>query len=406
MTTTPALHEIDLGDPDTYAAPDWGLAVFRRLREGAPIFWNGRGDRQGFWALTRYRDAVDVYRDARSFTSERGVQVGQAETAAVAAAGRMLIVADGEHHRRLRAVLEDRLRPSLVAGLEPVVRRALVEALGDHTGGAAFDFFAAVACRLPLCAICELLGVPRADWELILEWTRAAFASEATAERYPEKAEANASIFAYCADLLAERRRRPGGDLLSHLAAARLDGRPLDDHEILLNLNGLLTGGGGPASHAAAGAVVALSERPDEWRRLRDDPSLVGTAVEEVLRWTAPSLNVMRTALRDVTIGSERVRAGERVSVWPPAVNRDEAAFPRPETFDVGRAPNRHLTFGLGHHFCVGASLARLELRVLLEELTRRVHRLEPAGPITRLRSNMMWGFERVPMRLLPKPAG
>jgi len=395
--------QIDLADPEHYLAPDGGIATLRRLQLETPIFWNRRaGGLPSFWALTRHRDGVAVHRDTRSFTSERGMQVGQTEAAAKAAAGRMLIVTDWERHRHLREVMDQTLRPSVVARLEESMREVVDQSLDDVAGEDSFDFVSAVAGRLPSSVICALLGVPRADWSLMVQLTRTAFGS-ATSDQpisAAERTEANADIFFYFSELLAQRRRQLGDDLISDLASARIDGEPLTDEEIVLNVNGLITGGNETTRHASAGAVIALIQNPGEWRRLRADPAgLAPTAVEEVLRWTAPSLNVMRTALREVTVGGQRVRVGERVSIWNPIVNRDEEAFPDADRFDVGRTPNRHLTFGLGQHFCIGAALARLELRVLLLTLARRVRRMEMAGPVKRLRSNLMWGVDRVPVR-------
>ncbi|MEU8384315.1 cytochrome P450 [Streptosporangium sp. NPDC048865] len=407
VDTTVNLNELDLADPDIYTAPDSGLGVLHYLQEHRPVFWNSRSDGPSFWAFTKYADGVAVYLDKTNFTSERGMQVGQTESAARAAAGKMLIVTDGRHSQ-LRDVMNPALTPRVVRRLEGAMRETVGGMLEENAQKDSFDFVDTVAGRLPLSVICELLGVPRADWDLMIHWTRTAFGSATSDDVISdaEKAEANANIFAYYADLLAERRDDLGDDVISVLIRGRIDGTPLTDEEILLNINGLITGGNETTRHASAGAVIALVENPGEWRRLREDPSLIPTAVEEVLRWTAPSLNVMRTALRDTRIGEQTVRAGERVSVWHPVVNRDEDAFPGARRFDVGRTPNRHLTFGLGKHLCIGAALARFELRVLLEELTSRVARMELTGPVKRLRSNLMWGVDRVPVHLELDPAG
>lgn len=396
------LDQINLADPDIYLAPDGGMELLTYLQRVAPVFWNRQRGKPGFWAYTRHRDGATIYRDSESFTSEHGMQVGQEESAAHAAAGRMLIVTDHEPHRRLREVMNPTLTPRTLRRLEPQMRETVAASLERAAEEESFDFVDRVAGRLPLTVICLLLGVPKPDWELMIEWTRTAFGSAMTEDviSEAEKTEANANIFAYYADLLDRRRKEPGEDIISALATGRMGERPLTDEEILLNINGLITGGNETTRHASAGAVIAFMDNPDQWRRLKEDPSLIPTAVEEVLRWTAPSLNVMRTALRDVTIGGQLVRKGERVSVWHPVVNRDEEAFPQAQTFDVGRTPNKHLTFGLGRHLCIGAALARLELRTLLGGLTSAVAEITPTGPVKRLRSNLMWGVDRVPVSL------
>jgi cytochrome P450 len=399
--------EIDLTDAGHYEKPDAGFAVWDVLQREAPVFWNRCTDRPGFWALTRHADAVAVYHDKESFTSERGMQVAQDESAARAAGGKMLIVTDPPKQRELREVLKPAFTQAGVRHLEDEMHHIVAGALEAAGEEDAVDFVMAVAAKLPMSVICALLGVPRPDWEQMVTWTRTAFGSTTGDDpsRPPvtelEKAEANASIFAYYQSLVAERRRSPGEhDLISLLVRGEIEGRPLTDLEILLNIQGLITGGNETTRHSSAGAVIAFVENPDEWRRLKADPSLVRTAVEEVLRWTAPSIHVMRTALRDVVVGGQHVRTGERVTIWTPAVNRDPAAFPDARRFDVGRKPNPHLTFGLGAHFCIGSTLARLELRVLISQLVERVESMELAGPVKRLRSITMWGFDRVPVRL------
>lgn len=397
----PSLNAIDLADPDLYTASD-GMHVFRLLQQQAPVFWNRRPNGTGFWALLRYADALEVFAQPQSFTSERGMQVGQEEAAARAAAGRMLIVTDGSRHTQLRDAMNPLLTPAAIRRLEGPMRAVVRESLIRSAAHDSFDFVAEVAGPLPLSVICQLLGVPREDWNMMIDWTRTAFGSSATDHIISsvEKSAANASIFAYYADLLAQRRREPGDDLISTLIRSSIAGQPLTDEEILLNINGLITGGNETTRHASAGAAIAFAMFGDQWQRLKAEPGLTRTAVEEVLRWTAPSLNVMRTALTDITIGPQPVRAGERVSVWNPAVNRDPAAFPRADQFDIARNPNRHLTFGMGRHLCIGAALARFELSVLLSEMAGIVRTIELTGPVKRLRSNLMWGVDRVPVYL------
>lgn len=403
---TPGTLSIDLTDPDLYVGEDAGFDAWGVLQREAPVYWNRCADRPGFWALTRHRDAVAVYHDKVSFTSERGMQVAQEESAARAAGGRMLIVTDPPRHQELRAILKPAFTQSAIRGLEAEMRGIVADAIEEAARHDSVDFVMAVAAKLPMSIICALLGVPREDWEQMVEWTRTAFGSTSggEADRPPvselDKAEANASIFAYYRDLVASRRRDGGDDLISLLAAGRMEGRALTDVEILLNVQGLITGGNETTRHSSAGAAIAFAERPQELRRLKDDPSLLASTIEEVLRWTAPSVHVMRTATRDVVVGGQLVRAGERVTIWTPAVNRDEAAFPDAGRFDVGRRPNPHLTFGLGAHFCIGSSLARLELRVLISELIARVESIELTEPVKRLRSATMWGVDRVPVRL------
>jgi cytochrome P450 len=250
----------------------------------------------------------------------------------------------------------------------------------------------------------ELLGVPRHDWEQIFHWSNEAIApgdaeyrrggtSSETAER------AQRAFFDYFAGYVAERRRHPRADLVSILSAAEIDGRSVADHEILSYCFLLAVAGNETTRNATSGGLLALIENPAELARLRDDPSLIPTAVEEVLRWTSPVVHFCRTAVEDVEIRGRTVRAGDLLVLFYPSANRDEEVFEEPFRFDVGRTPNDHYAFGIGEHFCLGANLARTELEVMLGECLRRFADVELAGPIERQRSSLVGGIKRMPVR-------
>ncbi|MCM4083113.1 cytochrome P450 [Paractinoplanes hotanensis] len=405
MTT--AFAGLDLADPDRYV-DDSMLDIWERLRAEAPLYWNTRADGSAFWAVTSHELATAVLEDRHSFTSERGMRVGGEGVGGRASAGRMLIVTDGSRHRWLRDIIGPSFAPRSVRRLEDRMREIVDSLLDDVRGRDSFDFVERFAARLPLYVTCDLLGVPRSDWDLMIELTRTAFGSVAEpggpviSEKEQERA--HAEIFLYSMSLIADCRRRPREDLVSAMVTGTSRGHRMSDEDIQVNINGVLTGGNETTRHATAGAVLAFIRYPEQWELFRAEPAAVmSTTVEEVLRWTAPSLHVMRTAVRDVVVGGHLIEAGEQVTIWNPAVNRDERAFPRATTFDITRWPNRHVTFGLGQHFCIGANLARLELRVALNALAHTVSRFEPAGPVRRLRSNLMWGLDQLPVRVRPK---
>ena len=322
------------------------------------------------------------------------------------AAGRMLVVTDPPRHAKLRRVVNGSVSPRVIRRLERTVRRVVDARLDEALERGTCDVVEVVAAPLPVAVVCDLMGIPETDWALLHDLTSRAFGFDDPAfqERsaHETKAGAHAEIMLYYSQLLDERRGHPGDDLVSVLASGEVDGEPLADEEILLNCDNLVLGGNETTRHSAAGALLALATHPDEWERLRSDPALVPQAVEEVLRWTTPAMHVLRVATRDGTVGGTAIAAGEAVTIWNASANRDERVFARASSFDVGRTPNRHLAFGFGEHFCVGAAIARLELRTLLEAVVERVRRLEVAGEPDRLRSNFIRGYRRLPLRLDP----
>lgn len=395
----------DLADPELYAsgAPE---AVWAELRARSPVHWNERADGTGFWALTRYHDIVRVYQDYEGFTSERGMALDSTPAAVRAAAGRMLIVTDPPRHHEIRRVMSSAFTPRMVRRLEDTMRETVVASLAGALE-AAVDF-TDVAARLPMSVVCDLLGVPREDREFMLRCTQTAFGvaapvGEDPADAASRRMRAHADLLCYYDEYLGFRRRNPGADVVSALLAAVVDGAPLTDEEIVLNCNGLITGGNETTRHAATAGLLAFIRAPAAWERLGAEPSLLDGAVQEILRYTSPALHVMRTATSSTRIRGERIEAGDRVTLWNPSGNRDEEVFADGDVFDVARRPARLLTFGGGPHHCLGGSLAGQELRILFGELRSRVRCVRPAGPVRRLRSNLIWGIESLPVHLDPR---
>jgi cytochrome P450 len=242
------------------------------------------------------------------------------------------------------------------------------------------------------------LGIPHADWAELARLTDAAYATNVA----QDAAEAHGQLLMYLNDLLQQRRRNPHDDFVTALAQSTVDGRRLTDDEILLNLDGMLTGGLETTPLAVSGALVAFGRDPDCWARLRTQPELFSSAVEEILRWTSPPGHVMRTATADISLGEAHIRSGDRVVVWIPSANRDEAVFPDGERFVVDRKRIPHLSFGGGPHYCVGAVLARLELRALLTVLTRLVSSIAVTGREERRCSNFLHGHEIAEVTVVP----
>jgi len=410
MPSTP-LSELDLSDLRHF---ERGIphALFARLRREAPLHFSPARD-GGFWSLTRWEDVVAVNRDGRAFSSERrGIMMFDQTSLEGPEDPRMMIEIDPPRHTRYRRLVNRGFTPRMVATLEPRMRQVARQAIDAALAAGRCDFATQVANRVPVAMICELTGVPEADHDWIEKQSDRIQAG--AAEGAAGAGIATAAIAELCAyaNRLAEAKRselargRDPGDVVTALLEADVDGQALSAGEFGLFFVLLAVAGNETTRSALSGGVQALAERPDAWARLRAEPAQLETAVEEVLRWTSPILYMARTAQRDVPLRGQVVRAGERVVLWYASANFDEAVFAEPLRFDPARAPNEHVAFGGGGpHFCLGASLARLELRVVLEELLARVGRMRVAGPVTHAGSNFSNGIFSLPLELEPARA-
>jgi cytochrome P450 len=266
-----------------------------------------------------------------------------------------------------------------------------------------------VTARITIAVIAEMLGVPRSDWELLFRWTNEIIAPQDPEYQHGQAPRevlegARLELFAYFQRLAEERRRRPGQDIVSAVANGEVDGGPLAPVELLSYYLLLVVAGNETTRNAMTGGLLAFLENPGEWKRLQEEPGLLSPAVEEIVRWTTPVIQFCRSAAQDLEIRGRTIRAGESLCLFYPSANRDEEVFEAPFAFRVDRRPNPHLAFGIGEHFCLGASLARLELRVLFGELARRLLGAELAAPVERLRSSFLGGVKhmRVRYRLAP----
>jgi cytochrome P450 len=408
VPTSAMLGGFDLTDLDNFADgfPHHAFVVHRRV---APVLWHDptphTPDGDGFWSVATHAETLAVTRDPVTYSSERGGHREHAGTILPdqAIAGEVLNMMDDPRHGRIRRLVSVGLTPKAVTDLEADLRSRM-RAILDDVDAEHCDAVAVVR-ELPLQAIALLMGVPAADRHQLGTWVDHAFdfKDRDYLETTDEVAAAQRDMFDYGARLIAEKRRRPGDDMLSIVATARLDDEDppeLTGGELQLFFSLLFSAGAETTRSAAAGGLLAFAERPDQWRRLREDRSLVSRAVEEIVRWTSPAAYNRRTATRATELAGMPVRPGDKIVFWEASANRDEQVFEQSMSFDVARDPNPHLGFGHGLHFCLGASLARLELRLTLEELAARVERLEPAGAPEWTRSNKHTGLRHVPLRL------
>ncbi|MFD1939788.1 cytochrome P450 [Nonomuraea mangrovi] len=388
------LREIDLLDPSTFV--DYDLtSLWRTMRREAPVYRHPRG----FWVLTRYADVVSVYKDPTRFGSDGGNVLSTLTAGGDSAAGSMLAVTDGAGHRRMRAALVDALRPRTMSALAERLRARALELVRRMASGEPFDFAAEVAERLSMGTICDLMGVPEGDRAQLLEWNKEALSSDTRGATESDALLARAEILTYLTEVVQERRESAGTDVVSELIAHRPDdGRPLTDEEIVYNCYSLLIGGDESSRMSAICGVLAFCARPDAWRRVRAGDVSIESTVEEVLRWATPAMHVGRRARRAVDFRGQRIDEGDVVTLWNISANRDETVFQAPDTFDPARQPNRHLAFGYGPHFCVGAQLGRLELGILLEALRASVEEMALAREPKRVYSNFLFGYSALPV--------
>jgi cytochrome P450 len=301
------------------------------------------------------------------------------------------------------------LTPRTIERLEADLRRRTAQLIDDALRSGTCDFASAVAGELPMQAICLLMGIPETDRHQLFEWIEHSFDFKDDREAFETTdavAHAATSMFEYGVGLIAEKRAHPADDMLSVVCNATLPGEDppqLTDQELQFFFSLLWAAGADTTRNAIAGAIVALTDFPAEFDALRDDASAVPSAIEEIVRWTHPAAYNRRTATRAIGLGGQEIAAGDKVVFWEASANRDEEVFAEPFRFDVRRQPNPHLGFGHGVHHCLGASLARLEIRVVMTELLARVESIELTGPVEWTRSNKHTGIRRLPVRLTPR---
>ncbi|MFE5093331.1 cytochrome P450 [Streptomyces sp. NPDC056638] len=391
---------INLVDPELYSHGD-PFEQWRWLRANDPAHWHEPTELPGFWSLTRYEDVRTAYRDHETFSSAQGILLRPADHGADPGGGRTLALTDPPRHRQLRGVVDEWFTVRSVRALEEEMREIARTVVKGALERISCDFVAEIAARIPLYVICKMMGVPESDWQYLYDLTSKAFAAgDPLTRRF-----AHLDIMGYFEKLQEEKAANPGDDLVSALATAAVDGERLSPDDVILNCDNLLVGGTENTRISAAGGMLTFLQHPEQWRILQEDPSLLSSAVEEVLRWTSTATHIMRTAARSTEIHGKKIEVGDRVVFWLPSANRDETVFDDPDRFDVLRKPNRHLALGFGEHFCLGSMLARAELRLLYGELLNGQIDIELAGEPKLLDSIVVNGPERLPVRLTPRGA-
>ncbi len=411
---------VDLGDDhaditshDTFVA-GVPYATFDRLRREDPVSWWEEADGRGFWAVTRYEDVVGASRRPELFSSARGIRLEDMDDEELAAR-RTLMEMDPPEHTRYRRLVSRAFTRKSVLAYEDAIRALARQVLDEAHGTSVLDFTELVARQLPMRMLGRLLGLPEEDSDWLVRHGDALIANsdpdftdyvvdQVDTSDYrllPFRSPVALELIGYGREAFEARRRHPGDDLLSALLAPMPDGERLDDAELANFFTLLVAAGNDTTRYTMAASMKALAERPELREELGAEPARLPVAVEELLRWASVTMHFRRTATTDTELGGRRIRAGDKVVLWFVAANYDPEQFPDPYRLDPGRTPNDHVTFGLkSPHLCLGAHLARMELRVLLEELLSRVETVELAGPPERLRSNFIAGIKHLPVEI------
>jgi cholest-4-en-3-one 26-monooxygenase len=398
------LEDIDLASPATF---EGGVPheTFAFLRREAPVHFHRESDGgPGFWALTRHDDCTFVSKHPELFSSALGgTNIFDVPEADLAITRTLMLNMDPPQHVKFRRIVRTGFTPNRVKHLLPRVRERAAALVDTMIEKGECDFVRDVAAELPLQVIAELLGIPDDERGRIFDLSNKliGFDDPEFQNTMEDGKQAAAEMWLYAHKLAMERKESAGDDLVSVLMRAEVDGQKLSELEFNNFFLLLAVAGNETTRNLLSGAVHALIEHPDQWRRLQRDRSLLDTAVEEFLRWVSPVMHFRRTATKDVEIRGQQIKAGQKVVMFYHGANRDEWVFDSPQRFDVGRIDNPHLALGIGEHYCMGANLARMEIRLLFEELLKRVPELELAGPVRRLRSAFINGIKAMPVRAL-----
>jgi cholest-4-en-3-one 26-monooxygenase len=399
--------EIDLCDPDNFVAAVPHEA-FARLRRDTPVQWHPEpaSPAGGFWSVTRYEDCVTVNRDYEHFSSYRSSALfHDMDEEGLAQQRMMMLNMDPPMHTRYRRLVNKGFTPRMIRDLEAKVVGSADSILDGVCETGSADFVEQISAELPLQVIADLMGVPQDDRHLVFDWSNKMIGSEDPEYQQNVDAPGQAAmeLFAYADELCAKKRLDPHEDLFSVLTQAEIEGDQLTQVELDLFFLLLAVAGNETTRNLISGAMVAFFDHPEQWELLRADRSLLPSAVEEMLRFVTPVMHFRRTANTDVVLHDQKISEGDKVIFWHISANRDESVFTDPNAFDITRTPNNHVAFGGGGpHFCLGANLARMEIRVMYDRLLDRLPDIHLDGEVQRLRSNFINGVKHIPVAFAP----
>ncbi len=399
------LDPVDLADSRTFV-PKVPHEWLTYLRQNDPVHWIDEPGGSGYWAVTKYEDCVTVNRDFERFSSARKgtmpFELGEDE---IAQQSLMMLNMDPPLHTRYRRLVNKGFTPRMVRDLEESIHRATDNIIDQVIEKGEADFVTDISAELPLQVIAELLGVPQEDRHKMFDWSNRMVGNEDPEYQLGAEIALGAAmeLYAYASELFGQKRINPHEDLMSVLTTVEVEGERLSEMELELFFLLLTVAGNETTRNLISGAMHTFFQFPDQWERLRQDRSLLPTAIEEMLRYVSPVMNFARTAMCDLELSGTAIKEGDKVVFYHASGNRDEAIFENPETFDVGRDPNPHIAFGGGGpHFCLGANLARMEIRVMFEHLLDRVPDIHQDGDVQRLQSMFINGVKHLPVAFTP----
>ncbi len=396
---------LDLITPDHYERDGYPHPEWTWLRRHDPVFWYERDNVDPFWAITKHADIIAIGKQPEIFLNAPRLAVFTRELPPPPEGqSRHLLNMDPPDHGRYRRVTSGWFTPRAIRGMDAKVARVTREVIDDAAQKEVGDFVRDISAKITIAVIAEMLGVPRADWDLLFRWTNEIIAPQdpefqhgATPTETLERS--RLELFSYFNDLAMRRRAAPSEDIVSVVANGNVNGQPLPPVELLSYYFLLVVAGNETTRNAMTGGMLAFLEHPDQWENLRRNSALLDSAVEEIVRWITPVIQFSRTATRDYELRGKTIRAGQSVCLFYASGNRDEEVFEDPFRFRIDREPNLHIGFGMGEHVCLGAHLARLELRHAFAQLRERLTHCELAGPVARVRSSFVGGIKRAPMR-------
>ncbi|GGO12968.1 methyl-branched lipid omega-hydroxylase [Microbispora rosea subsp. aerata] len=408
------LEDVDLANLDNFLDGETPWRMFDVLRAEEPVHWQDEGEHgSGFWSLTRHEDIVKADRDPETFTSMKFVNLEEVDDRQ-ADIRRSILETDGPRHLTLRRLLQRDFTPRAVAGYEVFLRGLTAKTLDAALAKGTFDFVKEVSADFPINVLARMLDVPEGDTQQLIDWGNRIIGNtdpdyadvllhSEESEKYrdlPFRSPASIEVFEYGRELARQRRGGDGTDLVSRLVnQTPADGEPLTDRDFDNYFLLLVVAGNETTRHAISHSMKALIDNPEQLAKLRDNPDLMPVAVEEFLRWASPVYHFRRTATRDVELHGKKIAEGDKVVMWFASGNRDDRVFADPYRFDVTRENNDHITFGKGSpHFCLGNALARLEIRIMFEELLPRLADIRLAGDVRRVRSNFVNGIKELPV--------